>query len=96
MAGMTELWFDPEADAALEAVEADHSRRELCSRLHDVLDTLEADPGDPSVRRHRFQRPALWCVTVSTRSDNWVILWEPHPARAGIVMVHYVGPASFA
>ena len=93
---MAELGFDPEADAALAALEADPSRRELLARISAVLDQLESDPGDATVRRLRFHRPALWCVPVVSHDEEWAILWEPHPTEPDIIVVQYVGPASFA
>ncbi len=93
---MPQLWFDPEADAALQAIENDPTRGDLASKLNHVLDTLESNPGDASVRRHRFHQPALWCVTVATTREEWAILWEPHPTHQDEVIVRYLGPASFA
>ena len=93
---MAELWFDPEADAALEALDADPSRSVMSQRIKDVLDLLESDPGDARLRRVRFHRPALWCVTVFAAEEEWAILWEPHPTAADVVLVQYVGPATFA
>jgi len=93
---MAELWFDPEADASLRVLEADAKRAKLLRAVNAVLDQLEADSGDASVRKIRFQAPALWCVTIVADRDEWAVLWEPHPTEVGDVMVHYVGPASFA
>ena len=93
---MAELWFDPEADAALAALENDPSRSRMFERIQDLLDLLESDPGDARVRRVRFHQPALWCVTVFAAEEEWAILWEPHPTMADVVVVQYVGPATFA
>lgn len=91
---MSELWFDEEADAALTSLEANDSRSALLGRVSAVLDQLEADPSDPSVRRHRFQEVGLWCVVIPA-DEQWVVLWEMHPDRDDVVIVQYLGPASF-
>lgn len=90
-----ELWFDEEADASLAGLEADEARRALIARVNEVLDQLETDPGDVSVRRHRFQEVGLWCVVIPDQDDQWVVLWEPHPDRDDAVIIHYLGPATF-
>ncbi|MDP1806075.1 MAG: hypothetical protein Q8K72_12970 [Acidimicrobiales bacterium] len=92
---MTELWLDPDAGETLRAIEADAVRSVLAHRLNDVLDRLESNPGDASLRRHRFYRPALWCVLVEAQGEDWAVLWEPHPTQADDVIVRYLGPASF-
>jgi hypothetical protein len=91
---MAELVFDPDADAALSRLEAAGSL--LLQRVNQVLDWLEADPAEPRVRRVRFHRPALWCVTVAAGDEEWAVLWEPHATEADVVVVRYLGPASFA
>ncbi len=93
---MATLWFDEEADASLRRLENDDGRPHLLQAINRVLDQLEADPGHASVRRIRFQVPALWCVTVVADNEEWAILWEPHPDHPTEVTVHYVGPASFS
>ena len=92
---MADLYFDPEADRTLTATEADDSRVDLATRLNEVLLLLEKDPHDPRVRRRRFQI-GLWGIPVSGSGEDWIILWEPHPVDEDAVIVHYIGPASFA
>lgn len=92
---MAELWFDEEADAALTALASDAARQELYQRLDDVLARLEADPGDATLRRHRFQEVDLWCVVVPVDDEQWVVLWEPHPTHDDAAVVQYIGPSSF-
>lgn len=92
---MGTLWFDSEADEALTRLEADPSRRRLLARVRVVLDLLEAEPGNETLRRIRFSTQ-LWCVTVVAGDDVLVVLWEPHPNEANDVVVQYIGPASFA
>ncbi len=89
-------WFRTEADEALARLEADPAAQTLLVRVQAVLDLLEGNPRHESLRRRRFSEPPLWCVTVVAGNDVWVILWEPHPAEPDAVVVHYVGPDSFA
>lgn len=91
---MVDLWFDPDADAAVAALGAQSAL--LSRRVNEVLDLIEADPSDPRVRRVRFHRPALWCVTVVAGDDERAILWETHPTEPDAAVIRYVGPASFA
>lgn len=92
---MADLYFDEEADRALTALEADAARAELADRVGAVLDALASDPGQASLRRHRFQ-VGVWGVVVRGSGEDWIVLWEPHPELDDDVIVQYVGPASFA
>lgn len=91
---MVDLYFDEEADRTLTVLEADSTRTELVDRIRAVLDALAADPGQAWLRRHRFQI-GLWGVIVRGASEDWIVLWEPHPETDDGVIVQYVGPASF-
>lgn len=88
---MAELVFSPEADAVLNAMEADQGRRHCAARLNSALDRLEADPGDVRNRRRRFNTIGLWGIAVICGDDEWLILWEPH--EDDVVMVHHIVPA---
>ena len=92
---MTQVWLDPDAGEILLAIEADAVRSVLAHRINDVLDRLEMNPGDASLRRHRFHQPALWCVLVEAQGEDWAVLWETHPTQPDDVIVRYLGPASF-
>ena len=91
---MAELYMDSEADSALTRLDADPGRARLAAAVNAVLDQLEADPGDWTLRRSRFTN-GLWCVTVVAADEEWVILWEPHPDDPDGVVVQYLGLASF-
>ncbi len=91
---MAELWFEPHAAESLARLDNEDSL--LARRVHDVLKGLENDPSDSRLRRVRFYRPALWCVTVVAGNEEWAVLWEPHPHLPDAVVVQYLGPASFA
>lgn len=92
---MAELLFDPDADRALTALERDTRRAQLAAAVEAVLAALDEDPGQAWLRRHRFDI-GLWCVVVAGDGEEWAILWEPAGEGADDVIVHYVGPASFA
>jgi hypothetical protein len=91
-----QLWFDLDADRALKGLEADPGEARMLARVEAVLDLLERDAGDTTLRRVRFRDPPFWCVTVVAGEEERVILWEPHPTETDDVIVHYLGPASFA
>ena len=93
-AAVAELYLDADADAALTALETG-GRPGLLGAVNKVLDQLELDPGDRAVRQRRFEI-GVWCAQVSGDGEAWVILWEPHPVEPDGVVIHYLGPASFA
>ncbi|OFW65143.1 MAG: hypothetical protein A2135_03255 [Actinobacteria bacterium RBG_16_67_15] len=74
----------------------DHRRRRELGRVDEVLDALEADPGQTWLRAHRFQDPPLWCVTFDVGDEMWAILWSFDGGDRERVLVDYIGPASFA
>lgn len=91
---VADLFFDEEADRTLTALEADAARSQLAERVQAVLDALADDPGHAWLRRHRFEI-GVWGVVVRGSSEDWIVLWEPHPETDDAVIVQYVGPASF-
>jgi hypothetical protein len=84
---MNELEFDPAAAAKLVELDNDPTRRLLSDRVNKVLDQLETDSGDVSVRRNRFTN-GVWCVPVYGNGEDWWVLWEP--VRKGVVHIHYL------
>jgi hypothetical protein len=87
------LLYKPEADEALTAIETDPSKALAVTRLHEILDVLEADHRDPSVRRRRFADPPVWCVLVRAGPDEYVVLWDLNDDGDPVVI--YVGMAPF-
>ena len=93
----------------LTALAADESRAELRARVDALLDQLEADPTVAELRTRRFAN-GLWAKAVVGGGERWLVLWDygqaadvlddarPRGVRPGelVVLVHYVGPASFA
>lgn len=85
---MPELLFFSTADGQFAALEADSARRQLYDRVNDALNLLEADPGDASVRRLRYQTPPIWGIPVYGSGEEWIILWSDSESGA---LVHYIG-----
>ena len=55
---MASLLFSVDADRRLTALAADAGRQELYNRVNDILDLIEDNPGNPRLRRRRYQQ--LW------------------------------------
>lgn len=93
---MAELWYDPEADRALTALEQDPTRKDIVASVNDVLDRLGRDPGAPDLRRHGFTGPdgaRLWVVAAGGRAEAWVVVWQDVPERPErTVLVVFIGP----
>ncbi len=85
---MIELLFDQSAEDALAALKVDPLRQQLYERVNDVLDAIEDNPKDPSVRRRRFQSPPHWLVAVHGAGEDWIVMWEL--TKSG-PFVHYIG-----
>ena len=79
-----------------EHLVGDPRRRCQLARVDEVLDALEADPGQAWLRAHRFQDPLVWCVTFDSQGESWAILWSFDGDDTSRVLVDYIGPASFA
>ena len=91
---MPELWFAASADRLLYELEADETRGRLFERINAVLSDLEVDSNQLHLRRHRFQI-GMWGVIVASGADEWIVLWEPHPAIDDATIIQYVGPSVF-
>ena len=89
-----ELQATEEAAAALDALRADLSRPKLLAAVETALVRLEDDPGQDANRKVRFSVPFMWGIKVRGEED-WIILWETDPEDNLIVIVKYIGPASF-
>jgi hypothetical protein len=97
---MAELLYEPAADAALDALQADPDRGLLWNRVVDVLEALEANPGDRLMRRRALRTPhsftTVWAVPASGGREDWMVLWIEHPKQDDTVIVVYVGPAALS
>jgi hypothetical protein len=57
-----------------------------------VITALSQDPGAPTSRQRSFAG-AGFGITVRTRDDDWLIVWEHDQ---DVIAVRYVGPDPFA
>jgi hypothetical protein len=89
---MADVYLVEDALAAYDGLRSDPARADLLRRVDAVLDQLEYDPGDVSVRRHRFPTTlgGVWMVNVWDRDEPWWLLWAPE--GEGVVLVSYLGP----
>jgi hypothetical protein len=106
---MAELFFDADADRAVAALNADPDRAALSAQVNKLLDRLEADPTVADLRTRRFTN-GLWSRALVAGDDRWIVLWDSGTAADVLrdvrpddispetiaVLVHSVGPASFA
>ncbi len=89
-----ELQATDEAAAALETLRADATRPKLRAAVESALARLEDDPGQEANRRIRFSVPFMWGIRVRGEED-WILLWETDPDDSLVVVIKYLGPASF-
>jgi hypothetical protein len=87
------LRYAPEVAAAYESLDKAGSGA-LLDAIDDALDQLEADPGSAAARRRAFAGGA-WGITVRTRDDDWLVIWEPDPSEDDVIRVRYLGPDPF-
>jgi hypothetical protein len=86
------LVFEAEAYDSYLKITDEH----VLTRLDDVFDQLERDPGAARVRQHRFVDPPVWCVLVPAAGQDGAVLWDiDREADAdATVVVHYLGTAN--
>ena len=82
------LVFSPGSHEQLVELEADGARRQLYERVNDILDLIEDDPSDRSVRLRRYQDPPIWGVTVHGSGEDWLVLWSETDSGG---LIHYIG-----
>ena len=89
---MDNLLYSPEAADELAALEADAGRARLFDEVVNVLDAIEADPGDRRVRRFRYRNPPIWGVPVRApgQDADWLVLWATTERGPQIL---YIGEA---
>jgi len=89
---MTDVLFEPNADAAMSALEADPSRDRLLERVDAALELLATSPGDARCRRRSYSPlEQMWGIPVRSGDDDWLIIWKHGPGRDEVT-VRYVGP----
>lgn len=89
-----ELRATEEAATALASLRADPSRPKLLAAVERALARLEDDPGQGANRKVRFSVRSMWGIRAGGEED-WIILWEGDPEDSRVVIVKYIGPASF-
>ena len=58
-----------------------------------IFDELEKDPGQASLRRHRWSDPPVWGVTIRGRRAESLVLWSMETIDGEqTVVVRYIGP----
>ena len=83
-----ELHWRPEADAALDALEADPTMLAVVEAIDRTLDRLEVDPFDPRLGTIPFQTPELGGVCATpARRDDWYVLWQRSPTSNDLVII---------
>jgi hypothetical protein len=72
-----ELGWRPEADAAMDALEADPSMSPVVEAIDRILGRLEVDPFHPRLGTITFQTPEFGGVCATpVRHDDWYVLWQ--------------------
>ena len=83
--------LDPGAEAELDRLEKTQ-RWDLLERIEDAIDALADDPGAKGSRQRAF-RGGGFGITVRSRDDDWLIIWEQD---GDVVAIRYIGPDPFA
>ncbi|SRR6266496_439975 len=83
-----ELRWRPEADAAMDALEADPSMSVVVEAIDRTLDRLEVDPFDARLGTIPFQTPEFGGVCATpARRDDWYVLWQRGPTSSDLVII---------
>jgi hypothetical protein len=82
------LRFEPAAaDSYQDVVD-----EELLDGLDAVFDELEKNPGQASLRRHRWSDPPVWGVAIRSRREELLVLWSMETFDGEqTVVVRYIG-----
>ena len=89
-----ELQATEEAARALDGLRTDPSRPKLLAAVEGALAHLEDDPGHEANRKIRFSIPFMWGIK-ARGEEEWILLWETDPEHSLVVIIKYLGPASF-
>jgi hypothetical protein len=83
----TLLWT-PEADQAMDRLEAEPTMDRVVVAIHRTLGRLEVDPGDNHLATRTFTTAAYGHVrTTPVRLDDWHIFWTPGEDDDEIVII---------
>lgn len=91
---MTAVEFDSQPWDAYEALERG-GNSELLDAIDDAIDRLEDDPGSKLCRQRSFG-DGRWGITIRSRADELLIIWEHDRDREDLVHVRYLGADPFA
>lgn len=83
--------LDPGPDAELDRLERS-KQWDLLDAIDAAITALAQDPRAPSSRKRSFA-DAGFGITVRTRDDDWLIVWEHDQ---DVIVVRYIGPDPFA
>lgn len=83
-----ELVWRPEAETAMDALQADPGLSAVLEAVDRALDRLEVDPYDARLGTNQFQTPELGgvCAT-SVRRDDWYVLWRRGDVANQLVII---------
>jgi hypothetical protein len=90
-----EFAWRPEADDAMNALEADPSMSSVVGAIERTLDRLEVDPFSPRLGTIPFQTPEFGGVCATpVRLDNWYIIGQRGSEShiLDIILVHELDP----
>jgi hypothetical protein len=83
-----EFGWRPEADAAMDALEADPSMSAVVDAIEHTLDRLEVDPFNPRLGTVQFQSPEYGGVCATPiRMDDWYVFWQRGPTANELVII---------
>ncbi len=85
-----ELKYRPEADEALDRLEAEPAMAKALDAVDDCLDRLEDDPFDRRLGTLAFQAEEFSNVSATpVRYDKWYVIWRrgPRPRTIEVIAV---------
>jgi hypothetical protein len=82
------LIFEPAAESGYAKLPGGR----VIGHADDILDQLEFNPGDKTVRKHRYLMPNVFGVDFTANGEDWVLLWSmARDGREEVVVIHYIG-----
>lgn len=86
---MHELFWLPEADDTMGAIEAEPERADILRALRRTLGRLELDPDDPTLGTRMFASKEFEHIRATpARVGDWWVLWTRGPEPGSLVIVH--------
>jgi hypothetical protein len=83
-----ELLWRPEAEAAMDALEADPDLSDVLEAVNRALDRLEVDPYDARLGTKPFRAPELGGVCATpVRRDDWYVIWQRGEVANQLVII---------